>query len=128
MAPKKVRSTKPGTTKEVKKDALKNKASPCTQNQKPDDDQLEQVHKVRATMGGARGWDEIDPKKNTMSKLAHMAVLDRLNSLAKKGNTAPLETYKSLPLGPSRADIAMQLKKDREGPWCSVTEKQSLEF
>ena len=129
MAPKKVQveaSKEPRTTKETKKNALKKKASPCTQK-KPGDDQPEQVEKVRAVKGGAKGWDEIDPKKNTMTKLATMAVLDRLHALAKKGNSTPLETYKNLPLGPSRVDFAMQLKMDRDGSWCSVTEKHSLE-
>ena len=80
----------------------------------------------RAPKGSARGWDDIQPDSKSMGKLGAMAVMGQLKSLAKRGNTAPLDHYRNLK-GQEKIDFAVQLKVDREAAFMKVVESHSLE-
>ena len=61
-----------------------------------------------------------------MGKLGAMAVMGQLKSLAKRGNTAPLDHYRNL-RGQDKIDFVVQLKVDRDAAFMRVVESHSLE-
>eukprot|EP00969_Alexandrium_andersonii_P082969 3659870-Alexandrium_andersonii.AAC.1 len=52
--------------------------------------------------------------------------MDRLKSLQKAGNSAPMEEYKSLTSDTSRRGFALRLRVDPDASWCKVTESTGI--
>ena len=80
----------------------------------------------KAGRGDAKGWADITPGATSLGKLGAMAVADHLKSLAKKGNTGPLDHYKTLK-GQEKIEFALQLKVDRTAAFFTCKESHKLE-
>ena len=89
---------------------------------RPDESEEDKKNRKR---GEAKGWDEIEEGKGTLSKRASMAVLARCSTLAKNGNPGPLETYRNLPRGQAKFDFALALKMDRSAAFLLAKEVDS---
>jgi hypothetical protein len=102
------------------------KARAAAKEQDKEPCEVPDVEAGKSSKGHAKGWKDIEAGKTFMGKLGAMAVMDQLKSLAKKGNTAPLENYKTLKPA-DKMEFALQLKLDREASFMSVTENHSME-
>ena len=62
-----------------------------------------------------------------MSKIALVAVKDRLKAMNKAGNPEPLKKHNSLTTQQERHTFALQLKLDRDASFLTVCESHSVE-
>jgi hypothetical protein len=76
---------------------------------------------------GTKGWDLVGQNDSSLGKNAAQTVLDHVKSLAKQGNRAPLDFYKSLKTGHERVNFALQLKVDRKAAFMTVSEVHKIE-
>ena len=81
---------------------------------------------AKAAKGEAKGWQDVQ-EGQSLSKLALVAVKDRVKALAKAGNTEVLKKYNSLNSAHERHTFAMQLKLDRDASFLTVLESHSME-
>ena len=81
---------------------------------------------TKAAKGEAKGWQDVQ-EGQPLSKLALVAVKDRVKALAKAGNTEVLKKYNSLNSAHERHSFAMQLKLDRDASFLTVVESHSME-
>jgi hypothetical protein len=80
----------------------------------------------KAAPGEAKGWKDVQEGK-PLTKLALVAVKDRLKAMNKAGNPEPLKKYTSLTTQQERQSFALQLKLDRDASFLTVLESHSVE-
>jgi hypothetical protein len=84
------------------------------------------IGKQKAPPGEAKGWQDVQDGK-PLTKLALVAVKDRLKAMNKAGNPEPLKKYTSLSTQHERQAFALQLKLDRDASFLTVCESHSVE-